>query len=130
MSDHLTAVQLEQLLAQLHAERVRLVAQQTRPVADDAIGDVQDHAAEAARMERDVRLVDHALERVREVDAALARMADGTYGLCEETGDPIPFARLQIEPTTRYTVDALELIERERARDEVRLAKSEDDKPY
>lgn len=130
MSDHLTVDQIEQLRVQLQVERVRLLAAQTRPVADDAIGDVQDHAAEAARMERDVRLVDHARERLREVDAALVRMTDGTYGICEETGDPIPFARLQIEPTTRYTVDALEIIELERSRDAIRATAAEDDAAY
>ena len=83
----------------------------------EAIGDVQDHAAEAARLEREVRIADHGRERLLEVEAALVRIEDQTYGICEETGDPIPFARLLLEPTTRYTVDALEGIERDRARE-------------
>ncbi|HET6585401.1 MAG TPA: TraR/DksA C4-type zinc finger protein, partial [Nannocystaceae bacterium] len=58
-------------------------------------------------------------ERAGEVSAALARMDAGTYGICEETGEPIPFERLRSEPTTRYTVEALELLERERARQRV-----------
>ena len=36
-----------------------------------------------------------------------------------ETDEPIPFARLRAEPTTRYTVEALELLEEERARGQV-----------
>ena len=50
--------------------------------------------------------------------------------MCEETGDPIPFARLLLEPTTRYTVDALEGIERERARDAVNVGDGGDDPAY
>ncbi len=130
MSQHLDAKQLQQLRTLLVDERTRLLAGQTRPVADDAIGDVQDHAAEAARLERDVRLGDHARERLSEVEAALVRIEDGDYGECEETGDPIPFARLLLEPTTRYTVDALEIIERERARDLVRSGIADDDPVY
>ncbi|MCA9712379.1 MAG: TraR/DksA C4-type zinc finger protein, partial [Myxococcales bacterium] len=56
--------------------------------------------------------------RLREVEAALQRMDDGTYGICEETDEPIPFARLHAEPTTRYTVEALELLEQEHAREQ------------
>ncbi|MBL8948859.1 MAG: TraR/DksA family transcriptional regulator [Myxococcales bacterium] len=130
MSDHLSKAQIEQLRALLLAERAQFLATQTRPVADDAIGDVQDHAAEAARVEREVRLADHGRERLAEVEAALVRIEDQTYGVCEETGDPIPFARLLLEPTTRYTVDALEGIERERARDAVNVGDGGDDPAY
>lgn len=132
MSSHLAGPQLEQLRAILVAERTRLLGIQQRPIADDAIGDVQDHAAEAARLERDVRLGDHSRDRLAEVEAALVRIEDGTYGECEESGDPIPFERLLAEPTTRYTVGALEVIEREQARDLVRDdgARREDDPAY
>lgn len=42
-----------------------------------------------------------ALRRRRdEVDAALARVADGSYGTCAVCGDPIPAARLEARPTT------------------------------
>ncbi len=78
--------------------------------------DLQEQAAgEVAQRDR---LLVSGMDRSRlaEIEAALARMADGTYGECEETGDPIPFARLRAEPTTRYTVEALEILESERAR--------------
>ena len=43
-------------------------------------------------------------------------MSDGSYGECEESGDPIPFGRLLAEPTSRYTVEAQELLESEDTR--------------
>jgi DnaK suppressor protein len=50
---------------------------------------------------------------VQEVDAALARIAKGTYGLCEESGRTIPPARLRAIPWTRYTKEVAERLERQ-----------------
>ncbi|MBS4744645.1 general stress protein [Bacillus safensis] len=41
-----------------------------------------------------------------EIDAALKRMEDGTYGKCEKTGKEIPYERLKAVPYTRYSIDA------------------------
>lgn len=41
-----------------------------------------------------------------EIDAALNRMEDGTYGICEKTGKDIPYERLKAVPYTRYSIDA------------------------
>ncbi|MCY7689463.1 TraR/DksA C4-type zinc finger protein [Bacillus altitudinis] len=41
-----------------------------------------------------------------EIDAALKRMEDGTYGICEKTGKGIPYERLKAVPYTRYSIDA------------------------
>lgn len=41
-----------------------------------------------------------------EIDAALKRMEDGTYGICEKTGKEIPYERLKAVPYTRYSIDA------------------------
>lgn len=41
---------------------------------------------------------------ITEIRAALQRMEQGTYGLDEETGEPIPFARLKLFPTARTNV--------------------------
>ncbi len=52
-------------------------------------------------------------ELVREIDDALDRIKNGTYGVCEGTGKPIPKKRLEVFPWARYTVDYQEQIERE-----------------
>ncbi|MEH7792691.1 TraR/DksA family transcriptional regulator [Bacillus safensis] len=41
-----------------------------------------------------------------EIDAALKRMEDGTYGICEKTGKEISYERLKAVPYTRYSIDA------------------------
>ncbi|APT49868.1 general stress protein [Bacillus safensis] len=48
--------------------------------------------------------VDEQLEG--EIDAALKRMEDGTYGICEKTGKEIPYERLKAVPYTRFSIDA------------------------
>ena len=48
-----------------------------------------------------------------EIEHALARIADGTYGICEITGAPIAEERLEAMPWTRYSVEGQERAERE-----------------
>jgi RNA polymerase-binding protein DksA len=42
---------------------------------------------------------------LREIHAALAKLQDGTYGLCEGTGKPISRVRLEAQPWTRYSIE-------------------------
>ncbi len=49
---------------------------------------------------------------LREIDEALQRIHDGTFGICQLTGKPIPLARLNAKPWAKYTIEAARLIER------------------
>jgi DnaK suppressor protein len=75
-------------------------------------GDQTDHAS--ADTERDFELLNR--ERVqimlRQTDQALARLENGTFGICEDTGEPIGLRRLMAQPTTALSLEAQE--ERER----------------
>jgi RNA polymerase-binding transcription factor DksA len=51
-------------------------------------------------------------DALSEVDAAIARILDGSYGICQKTGQPIPESRLRVVPWTRFTKEALEDTER------------------
>ena len=55
------------------------------------------------------------LHKLREIEAALARIEDGTYGICEEMDEAIGKKRLQKMPWTRLCIQAAEQEERERA---------------
>jgi DnaK suppressor protein len=50
-------------------------------------------------------LLDQAREQLAQIDAALGRLADGSYGRCERCGQPIPAGRLQARPTATTCVD-------------------------
>ncbi len=54
--------------------------------------------------ERDLALSAQALAAVEEIDAALAKIADGSYGACERCGEPVPKARLKALPYARLCV--------------------------
>ncbi len=55
------------------------------------------------------------IRRLREIEAALGRIDNGTYGICEETEEPIGKKRLEKMPWTRLSIEAAEAIERENA---------------
>jgi len=52
---------------------------------------------------------------LREIDEALQRIANGTYGVCVATGKPISKARLQAKPWARYCIEYARLVEEGRA---------------
>jgi DnaK suppressor protein len=130
--DHLTPDQLSALRERLAAQRAALLEQmasrerESQAVLAPDVGDQQDMAVGEKDHHRAKQLILRHRAALTEVDAALARMADGSYGLCEDTEDEIPFARLLAAPTTRFSVGALELRE---ARGE-RFTKTDEGEAY
>jgi sigma-B regulation protein RsbU (phosphoserine phosphatase) len=59
---------------------------------------------------------------LREVDAALARLDAGAYGLCEECGDPIEAERLLADPVVRFCIDHLHPDQQAALEEDLRLA--------
>ena len=60
-------------------------------------------------------------DAIYEIEAALRRIERSTYGICELTGKPIPKARLEAIPWTRFTVEAQAQLERDGAMRQRRL---------
>jgi len=56
-------------------------------------------------------LMDSERKLLREIDLALGRIENKTYGICEGTGKPIPKARLEAQPWARYCVEYARLLE-------------------
>ncbi len=53
-------------------------------------------------------------KRLESVERALQKVEEGTYGICDDTGEPIPRERLEAVPEAVYTVEAQQRRERER----------------
>ena len=89
-------------LAELDAERLGVVSSSgadREEDPDDGGGEGSTRAAELARVETlRERLEDRLEDRLEEVDAALGRIARGTYGTCRSCGGPIGEARLEAMP--------------------------------
>ena len=103
--------------ALLQAERAALLARAEHLGADMAAlveasrdsnaDDEHDPEGQTIAYERSqlAALTDRTREHLAEVDAALARVADGTYGVCVVCGRPIDPARLEARPTATTCVD-------------------------
>ena len=55
------------------------------------------------------------MAKLRRVERALAKIEEGTFGYCEESGDPIEQKRLENQPWTEYCIEVAEEKEREQA---------------
>ena len=73
--------------------------------------DTDDWAAADAMAAQDIAQVSHDLADLTQVEQALARIGDGSYGECLDCGRPIPHARLQAYPTATRCIPCQELRE-------------------
>jgi DnaK suppressor protein len=75
--------------------------------------DVVDQASSYTEKNVEMRTVNRQIKLVSKIDAALKRLKDGTYGFCEETGEPIGLKRLIARPIATLCIAAQERHERE-----------------
>jgi DnaK suppressor protein len=71
-------------------------------------GDEGDLSSENFEIELTLSTMQSQTKRVNEIDEALKRIDEGSYGVCEDTGDLIPIPRLEAVPWTRLSVAAQE----------------------
>jgi len=75
-------------------------------IAEEAAGQHPGDAASATEgSTRDLILIDQIEAELHDVEDALHRLDDGTYGQCAVCGRPIPDERLEANPTARYDVE-------------------------
>ncbi len=74
--------------------------------------DPVDTAAANADRQLELRTKDRLRKLVAQIDKALYRIKDGSYGFCEETGDPIRLKRLEVRLTAKLSLEAQEMHER------------------
>ena len=92
-------VQLEENIAQLKSE-LNVVGN------DDGVSDLEDLASLKNISQKDNTILERQEEELKETLHALAKIKNGTYGICERTGKPIPVERLEVNPIARYVVGA------------------------
>ncbi len=76
------------------------------------IPDVADRASEETDRALELRTRDRERKVIAKIDAALRRIDDGTFGYCEETGNPISLKRLDARPIATLSLEAQERHER------------------
>ena len=77
-----------------------------------ALADVADRASNETDRSLELRTRDRQRKLIAKIDAALARIVEGTYGYCEETGEPISLRRLDARPIATLSIEAQERHER------------------
>jgi len=74
--------------------------------------DLADRASSETDRAIELRARDRQRKLIAKIEAALTRLDEGTYGFCEETGDPISIRRLEARPIATLSIEAQERHER------------------
>lgn len=74
--------------------------------------DIADRASYETDRAIELRARDRQRKLIAKIEAAIARIDDGTYGYCEETGEPIALKRLEARPVATLSLEAQERHER------------------
>ena len=74
--------------------------------------DITDRATEEMERSFELRARDRERKLINKIDAALKRIDNGSYGYCEETGDPIGIKRLEARPVATLCLEAQEMHEK------------------
>lgn len=96
---------LEEIRATLsleYEEHTRAMREPLEHGGEDSV-DVANEKSERSTLLAEIQLEENQLA---EIDAALARIREGTFGICQATGQPIPEARLKAIPWTRFSCAA------------------------
>ena len=74
--------------------------------------DITDRATEEIERSFELKTRDRERKLISKIDEALKRISNGSYGYCEETGDPISIKRLEARPVAILSLEAQELHEK------------------
>lgn len=115
--EYMNEMQLEYFRQKLENWKKSLVTQSEDTLEDLRQGGLNqpddiDRAALETDKSLDLRTKDRARKLISKINEALERIEDGTYGYCEETGEPIGIERLEARPIATLSIEAQERHER------------------
>jgi DnaK suppressor protein len=93
----------------LRAARETIQNLQSEPTPN---ADLADRATTESERQLELRTRDRQRKLIAKIDSALRRLEDGSYGFCEETGEPISLKRLDARPIATLSIEAQERHER------------------
>ena len=113
--DKKTIARLRKILLKEREEivgEVRQIFESSKEMGQDGIQDIGDEAANIYNKQILLSLTESERMRLQEMDEALDRIGAGTYGICEECGEPIGLKRLEVRPVAKYCVPCLSKMEK------------------
>ncbi|MGB7922186.1 MAG: TraR/DksA family transcriptional regulator [Pyrinomonadaceae bacterium] len=114
---HFRKILLEQLRE--HDENVREDQADALEIADDGVKDSLDMSMLDVNQEIALRMGERESQMVADIDQALMRIDEGTYGICATCGKPIDERRLEAMPTARYDAACQAAIEASQGMDDI-----------
>jgi DnaK suppressor protein len=102
-------------LRRLRASLTVEASERSRPEATVIDQHEADVSAEMLERARDLSILEQVEAELRDIERALRRLDDGTYGICEACGRPIAEARLRAKPEAPFCIDDRSRAEREAA---------------
>jgi DnaK suppressor protein len=115
--EHFRAILTEQL--RKHTEHVREDTAAAQELNDDGVKDSVDMSLMDHNKELAFRLGERESRMVADIDQALLRIEEGSYGECALCGKPIDERRLEALPTARYDATCQAAIEAEDGEDDI-----------
>jgi DnaK suppressor protein len=106
------AARRDELKAEYDATISEITELQRERLTDSAGDDQADTGTKTFEREQEISLANGILERVNQVERALERLDEGSYGWCERCGNPIPVERLAAYPSATLCVTCKQLEER------------------
>jgi DnaK suppressor protein len=116
--NHFREVLLEQLRRYSDRARENQTDALEMALNDDGVKDVADMSLNDVNQEIEYRLSERDSQMVADIDQALLRIEEGSYGTCARCGKEIPERRLEALPTARYDAECQSLIEQGTGEDE------------
>ncbi|MDT8441632.1 MAG: TraR/DksA family transcriptional regulator [Desulfuromonadales bacterium] len=113
MTDHYADV--KQQLLKMRDELIQEVSdsyETCRELGQDGVPDIGDMSSIAYSRDILFNLSETQQQRIRDIDAALARIDEGEYGICAECGEEISPRRMEVRPFSRYCIDCKSDIEK------------------
>lgn len=107
---------IKDMLLRMREDLVREIARRSKVSTEGVmtdIGDILDSVTEERTRELDMILTDREKKKLGQIDDAIDRIEDGSYGLCDECSIKIPKGRLKVVPFAKYCVECQEKLERE-----------------
>ncbi|MBN1574459.1 MAG: TraR/DksA family transcriptional regulator [Deltaproteobacteria bacterium] len=108
--------EIEEILKEMRHELLKEIKEKIKSESDiktkGDVGDIYDLASDERDRELNIIISDRDMDKIEEIDEALERIKDGTYGICMECEAKIPKERLMIMPFAQLCVHCKSKIEK------------------
>ena len=116
--EHYRRILTQQLRQRTEAARENQADAVQTAGTDDGVKDVADQSVKDLSQEIEYRLSERESQLIADIDQALLRIEEGSYGVCARCGKEIPERRLEALPTARYDAECQAIVESSAGEDE------------